>query len=171
MATPSNAADLVRAARARAGLSQAVLGERAGVAQSVVSAYESGAREPSLAMLRKLVSAAGMELDISVRRPRKRRFPGPVGRKVDANREALLEILERHRVGDPRVFGSVARGDDRVDSDLDLLVDLPGGVGLLSLGSIEAELEGVLGSRVDLIPARDLKQRVRETIESELVPL
>lgn len=171
MARRSRAAELVREARARAGLSQAALGERAGVAQSVVSSYESGAREPSLAMLSKLVLAAGLELDITVRKPRLRRFLGPVGRKVDANREALLEILDRHLVTDPRVFGSVARGDDRLDSDLDLLVDLPGGVGLLSLGRIEAELEGVLGSRVDLIPARDLKRRVRETIEREMVPL
>jgi predicted nucleotidyltransferase len=59
------------------------------------------------------------------------------------------------------VFGSVARGDDRPDSDLDLLADMPPGIGLIGLGRLEAELEDIMGARVDLAPADSLKPHVR----------
>jgi len=54
---------LIREARRRAGMSEVELGRRAGVTQSVVSAYESGARQPSMPVLERLVRAAGSELD------------------------------------------------------------------------------------------------------------
>ncbi len=69
------------------------------------------------------------------------------------------------------VFGSVARGEDRVDSDVDLLVDLPGEMGLLELGRLQSRLENLLGSTVDLIPAGDLKPGVRPAVYADLVPL
>ena len=58
-----------------------------------------------------------------------------------------------------RVFGSVARGEDRPDSDVDLLVDLPPDIGLLGLGRVQAELEAILGPKVDLVPASDEQPR------------
>jgi uncharacterized protein len=69
------------------------------------------------------------------------------------------------------VFGSVARGEDRPDSDVDLLADLPPGLSLFGLGRAEADLEAILGSRVDLIPAADLKPSVRDRVERDLVAL
>ena len=69
------------------------------------------------------------------------------------------------------MFGSVARGEDRPDSDVDLLADLPPGLSLFGLGRAEAELEAILGSRVDLIPAQDLKPGVRARVERDLVAL
>jgi len=51
-----------------------------------------------------------------------------------------------------RVFGSVARGEDRPDSDVDLPTDFPPGLSLFGLGRLEADLEGILGARIDLIP-------------------
>src|ERR1700733_15591635 len=59
---------LLRQARQRAGLTQAELAEKAGVTQSVISAYESGQRQPSLAGLAALVGATGFELSTAVRR-------------------------------------------------------------------------------------------------------
>ena len=70
-----------------------------------------------------------------------------------------------------RVFGSVARGEDRADSDVDLLVDLPPHMSLLGLGRLQAELEEILGTRVDLIPAADLKPDVRSRTERDLIEL
>jgi hypothetical protein len=70
-----------------------------------------------------------------------------------------------------RVFGSVARGEDRPDSDVDLLADLPAGLSLFGLGRVEAELEAILGSRADLIPAADLKPGVRARVQRDLVAL
>ena len=76
-----------------------------------------------------------------------------------------------HDVTNLRVFGSVARGQDRPDSDVDLLADLPPGMGLLGLGRVQADLEAILGSRVDLIPAGDLKPDVGAPTERDLVAL
>lgn len=69
------------------------------------------------------------------------------------------------------MFGSVARGEDGPDSDVDLLVDLPRGMGLLGSGRVQAELEAILGTRVDLVSASDLKPAVRAHAERDLVRL
>ena len=69
------------------------------------------------------------------------------------------------------MFGSVARGEDRPGSDVDLLADLPPGLSLFGLGRLEAELEGILGTRVDLIPAADLKPAVRARVQRDLIAL
>jgi len=63
---------LLRQARTGAGLSQAELAARAGVTQSVISAYESGHRQPALGTLATLIEAAGYELVIDVRRQPRR---------------------------------------------------------------------------------------------------
>lgn len=58
------------------------------------------------------------------------------------------------------MFGSVARGEEGSGSDVDLLVDVPAGMGLVGLGRCQAEVEQLLGARVDLVPADDLKAGV-----------
>jgi predicted nucleotidyltransferase len=71
-----------------------------------------------------------------------------------------------------RVFGSVARGEERAGSDVDLLIDLPPGLGLLGFGRLLDELERVLdGLTVDLVPAADLKPEIRARVEREAIPL
>ena len=164
---------LVREARRRAGLSQKELGRRAGVTQSVVSAYESGARQPSLPTLERLVRAAGCELDIAVRgrRPQVQTLGGPVGQKLFGQRRKVRDIIARHGMSNVRVFGSVARGEDTVESDVDLLVDVAPGVGLVGLARCERDLEALLGVSVDLVPADDLKPGVAASALSEARPL
>jgi transcriptional regulator with XRE-family HTH domain len=132
------AAALLREARCRAGLSQTELAVRAGVAQSVISAYETGRREPALSTLAALVDATGYELTVGLRRqpPRLRRLSGPVGRRVRRRRRDLLAAAAAHGASNLRVFGSVARGQDTSDSDVDLLADLPPGVSLFGLGRL-----------------------------------
>jgi predicted nucleotidyltransferase len=83
----------------------------------------------------------------------------------------MIAAAAAHGVTHLRVFGSVARGQDRPDSDVDLLADLPPGVGLLTLSRVQAELEAILGASVDLVPAADLKPDVRSRVEAELVAL
>jgi predicted nucleotidyltransferase/DNA-binding XRE family transcriptional regulator len=156
-----------------AGLSQAELAARAGVTQSVISAYESGRRQPALPTLVALIEAAGHELVTAVyRQPGQlTRLAGPVGRRVRSRRKDLVAAAATHGVTNLRVFGSVARGTDRPDSDLDLLADLPPGMGLLGLGRVQDELEAIVGSQVDLIPAEDLKPGVRARAARDLVAL
>jgi len=59
---------LLRTARERAGLSQSDLARRSGIAQSVVSAYEAGRRQPALPTLAKMVEATGHTLAITLQR-------------------------------------------------------------------------------------------------------
>jgi len=164
---------LLRRARSQAGMSQAELATRAGVAQSVISAYEAGRRQPALSTLARLIEAAGYDLVVDIRRKPRRlsRLSGPVGRKVRRKRHELVAAAAAHDVTNLRVFGSVARGEDRPDSDLDLLADLPPGMGLLGLGRVQADLEAILGSRVDLVPAGDLKPGVSARAQRDLVAL
>jgi uncharacterized protein len=70
-----------------------------------------------------------------------------------------------------RVFGSVARGEDRPDSDVDILVDAPAGVSLLDLIGCQQAMEDILRVRVDLIPADGLKPGIREDALKDAVPL
>ena len=170
---PAIAGVLLRQARKRAGLSQVDLAARAGVTQSVISAYESGQRQPSIPALARLVDATGFELTIGLRRPpgRLRRLSGPVGRRVRRHRKDLVEVAAAQGVSNLRVFGSVARGEDGPDSDVDLLADFPPGLSLFGLGRLEADLESILGARVELIPAADLKPGVWERVESDLIAL
>jgi uncharacterized protein len=167
------AGSLLRRARLGAGISQAELAFRAGVAQSVISIYEAGRRQPSLPTLARLIDAAGCDLvvDIQQQPPRLSRLSGPVGRHVRRKRRDLVAAAAAHDVTNLRVFGSVARGEDRPDSDVDLLADLPPDMGLLGLGRVQTELEAILGAKVDLVPARDLKPGVRAGAERDLVAL
>jgi predicted nucleotidyltransferase/DNA-binding XRE family transcriptional regulator len=165
---------LIRDARERAGLSQTELARRAHVAQSVISAYESDRREPGLAMLTKLVEAAGHELVIEAR-PSPSMRPGlpdtPLGRRLRRRRRAVIETAASRGARNVRVFGSVARGEDTEASDVDLLVDLDDGVGLVALGGLERELGELLGVPVDVVPADSLKSKVRAEALAEAIPL
>jgi predicted nucleotidyltransferase/DNA-binding XRE family transcriptional regulator len=162
------AATTLRRARERAQLTQAQLAERANVAQSVVSAYESSRREPSLETLRKLVSAAGFDLDVAL-------VPSlptsPRRRSVEGNQSRLLRTLRALGATKVRLFGSVARGDDEPDGDIDLLVDVAPDVGLFSIGRMRSEAERILGSSVDIVPANSLKPDVVERVLAEAIPL
>ena len=124
-------------------------------------------------MLSALVEATGFELDMRVRRAPRRldALRGPVGRRVRSRRHDLIDTAASHGVVDLRVFGSVARGEDRDDSDVDLLADLPPGLGLFGLGRLQAELERVIGAPVDLVAVADLKADVWDRVRHDLVAL
>jgi predicted nucleotidyltransferase/DNA-binding XRE family transcriptional regulator len=174
MPAVESAGRLLREARRRAGLSQVELGRRAGVTQSVISAYESGRREPSVPVLLRLIGATGHSLEATlVPEPGPRAVPlsGVLGRRVHRLRHDIERIASAHGVANVRVFGSVARGVERPDSDIDLLVDLPQGAGLFALGRLRSELEQILGAAVDVVPSDGVKDDVRALIEPDLVAL
>jgi predicted nucleotidyltransferase/DNA-binding XRE family transcriptional regulator len=165
---------LLRDARRRARLSQAELARRAGITQSVVSAYENGARQPSFPTLARLVAAAGLELDVQVRQlpgGAPGRLTGPIGARVRKHRDEIRRITAKYGLTNVRVFGSVGRGTETPDSDLDLLVDVGEGVSLFTLARCEQELRSLLDASVDLVPADGLKPRIARTVRMEAVPL
>ena len=170
----NDAKSILRAARLRASLSQAALADRVGVAQSVISAYERGHREPSLRTLERLVAGTGHELQVEITlAPQEvKGLPAtPMGQLLRRARGSIYQIAAARGACNVRVFGSVARGDDGALSDVDLLVDLDHGTSLLDLIGLERELSDLLGRKVDVIPSDALKSRVRDQIMKESVPL
>jgi predicted nucleotidyltransferase len=92
---------------------------------------------------------------------------------IAAHRVALAEILDRYHAANPRIFGSVARGDARETSDIDVLVDLEPGAGndLLRLAGIGEEFGRILGIRVDVVAESLLREPVAETMQRDAVAL
>ncbi len=166
---------LLRQARQAAGLTQPEVAARAGEQQRIVSAYEGGERKPALATLSSLVGAFGaspeVQLGEGLPTGARSREVGPVGRRLAQRRAAVLATAARHGMTDLRVFGSVARGQDTESSDLDLLVHVPEGTGLLALGRFTQELEDLLHVPVDVVPDDSVKPRVRDSIEQDFIPL
>ena len=164
---------LLKDARRRAGLTQLELGRRADVAQSVISAYESGSRQPSLLTLQRLVAATGSQLTVSLRGPLplRERLTGPLGKEVLRHRRRIKTVVAAHGASNVRVFGSVARGQDTIDSDVDLLVDLAPETGLLGLGLLERDLTNLLGVTVEVVPSEDLKVGVPPEVLVQAVAL
>lgn len=68
-------------------------------------------------------------------------------------------LLPLHHACDIRVFGSVARGEDGPDSDVDFLVEFAPGASILDQVHLEADLRALLGEEVDVIPTGALKPR------------
>jgi hypothetical protein len=85
--------------------------------------------------------------------------------------ERIVPILRRRGIRKAGVFGSIVRGEDSDQSDIDVLVELPRGLSLLDFVSIKLELERTLGRKVDLIEYAGLKPRIRERILREEVAI
>lgn len=86
-------------------------------------------------------------------------------------RSEILDLAMRHGAGNVRVFGSLARGEGKEDSDLDLLVTLGEGRSLLDLVGLKQDLEDLVRRPVDVVTERALSPYLRERVLSEAVPL
>jgi hypothetical protein len=136
-----------------------------------VARYEAGVSSPSVSTLERLLQAAGAQLVV-----------GTALRSAPIDRSGTgLRLLRKHRseierlarsagARNVRVFGSVARGDETVESDIDLLVDFPvHELGVLPLVRLRRQLSELLGCEVDvtteeLLRPEILEQAVREAV-------
>lgn len=92
-------------------------------------------------------------------------------RSLKQHRERITAIANRYHAVNIRVFGSVARGDESDDSDVDLLVDfMPGSTLLDQVGLIDA-LSSELGRKVDVVSGRALNKFLNEKVLQEAVLL
>jgi hypothetical protein len=87
------------------------------------------------------------------------------------HREEIRRIVESKRASNPRVFGSVLRGDDTELSDLDILVDPTPETSIFDIGEIRYQLRTLLGVPVDVLTPRALHARLRNQVVSEAVPV
>ncbi|MGD0752086.1 MAG: nucleotidyltransferase family protein [Anaerolineales bacterium] len=87
--------------------------------------------------------------------------------KIKLNRKAIQRLAKQYGVTDIRVFGSVARGDDATQSDIDFLVDMEPGRSLFDMGGLLMDLETLLGCKVDVVTEKSLHWYIREKVLSE----
>jgi uncharacterized protein len=168
----------LRQARLDANLSQVDLAASASTSQSALARYETGAALPTLPTLERLLAACGRRLEIQTPlagRPAPgssmRGQLGPQADKLRRQRRRLLEAAKKHGVGHLRAFGSLARGEATAESDVDLLVDLKPGRTLLDLAAFRREAGEILDLPVDVATADMLKDRIRDEVLSEALPL
>lgn len=86
-------------------------------------------------------------------------------------RDQIVAAAGRRGAHNIRIFGSVARGDQHPDSDIDFLVDFEPGRSLLDLTGLWLDLEAVLGCKVDVVSGRGLKPRLALEVMREAVSL
>jgi predicted nucleotidyltransferase len=96
-----------------------------------------------------------------------------VSPEFDALHDLIAEICRRYRIAELSVFGSTARGEDRPDSDIDLLyVSMPDSTNSLwELWELRDELSQLLGCKVNLVPKNNLHWVIRDRIFPEARPL
>ena len=96
---------------------------------------------------------------------------GNIPMLLRAKREDILRLAARHGARNIRIFGSVARGDAGPDSDLDVLVDMEPGRSLFDMGGLLMDLQDLLGCPVDVVTEKGLRERIRDRVLKEAVPL
>ena len=90
---------------------------------------------------------------------------------LQSKKKEILTIARQNGAYDVRVFGSVARGEARPDSDIDFLVKLEAGRSLLDLARLLRELQSLLGLPVDVVTEKGLRPRIRPQVLKDARPL
>lgn len=91
--------------------------------------------------------------------------------EISRRKGDLLRAAASHKAHNLRVFGSVARGEDRPDSDIDFLVDFEAGASLLDLIGLQQDIEALLGRRADVVTPDGVSPFLRQRILAEARPL
>jgi uncharacterized protein len=90
---------------------------------------------------------------------------------LEEKRDEILRLATQYGAANVRIFGSVARNEADQDSDIDFLVDMEPGRSLLDLGGLLMELNDLLDRSVDVVTEKGLKERLRERVLHEAIPL
>lgn len=91
--------------------------------------------------------------------------------QLRSRRAEIVAVAERHGASNLRIFGSVARGEGVDSSDIDFLAQFQPDRSLFDWAELVRELEILLGAKVDVVSDRGLRDRVRQTIVRDAVPL
>lgn len=155
---------------------------------SMLLEYERASRDAELARLRRVMALRGLNASglsqseiarrigvsqsaVSQQLSRERMEDRFAHELIEAGAPILREIAAEHGFSDLAVFGSAARGDDRIDSDVDLLVTPPIGATLTDMIQLEEALASILGRKVDLVSRRGLKAGLDDDVLQEAVML
>ena len=90
---------------------------------------------------------------------------------IEKIKEKAIPILKKEGIIRSSVFGSVIRGEDTKESDIDILVELPRGKTLFDLVGLQYKLEDVLRKKVDLITYKSIHPRLKDKILREHIQI
>ena len=90
---------------------------------------------------------------------------------LKSKRQEILAIAARHGARNVRVFGSVARGETKPESDVDILVEMESGTSLMDHVTLMQDLEDLLERKVDVVSDRALHWYIRDQVIAEATPL
>ena len=90
---------------------------------------------------------------------------------IEEKRDEILRLAVKHGARNVRLFGSVARGEDRPDSDVDFLVEAGPTTSSWFPAGLILDLEKTLGRRVEIVTDRGLNPYLRDQVLREAVPL
>ena len=90
---------------------------------------------------------------------------------LQEKRAEILKIAAQYGASNVRIFGSVARGEAKADSDIDFLMDIQAGRSLLNRIALIQDLEDLLDRKVDVAKPEILHECIREQILKEAIPL
>lgn len=154
---------------------------------TLLQEYEQATRDAELARLRRVLAVRAMLVEgesqrevaqrlgvtqpaVSYQVARERTDGVRASDLVAAGGSVLRQVAERLGFMDLAVFGSAARGDDRPDSDIDLLVRPPADADLFDMLRLEGSLEAILGRSVDLVSYRGLDpERDRDILRDKVL--
>ena len=91
--------------------------------------------------------------------------------RIKENREKILAVCAKYGARNVRIFGSVARGEARPESDIDILVEMDDGHGFFDLLRLEDEAENLLGRHIDVVTVGGISPYIREKVLSQAVAL
>jgi predicted nucleotidyltransferase len=91
--------------------------------------------------------------------------------KIAEIKRLIIPILKEHGVKKAAFFGSVARGEAKSDSDVDVLVESRDNIGLFEFVGLKQDLEDKLGRKVDLVEYRAIKSVIKKAILKDQVPI
>jgi uncharacterized protein len=95
----------------------------------------------------------------------------PIEKVIEEKREEILRIATEHGACNVRIFGSVARGEADLDSDIDFLIDLGEKLSPWFPVRLIRDLENLLGYKVDVVTENGLKERIKERVLQEAIQL
>lgn len=150
------------------GLSQAALAAAASIDRTALSKIETGRRGVGSTELVRI--AAALELTFEHFFTEKAANADPLT-AIRSKRRDILRICRKHGADSPRLFGSVARGQATPESDIDFIVNMEQGRSLLDQAALLVELRELLGRDVDVVTIQGLRDRIRERVLNEAVPL
>lgn len=154
-------------------MTQVELARAAGTSQPTIARYEAGRSEPRASTLERILAACGQRLEATPGPVVTTQVParGPRGRLLRRHLSEVRAVIEAAGLRNPRVFGSVARGEDTEHSDIDILVDLGKARDVLEIYVAGEELSERLGVSFDLLCPQVAKPSVLEGARRDAILL